>query len=88
MSGGLIVYVPRLLGAGLLLAFFLFVVRPAIGRLSAQAVPGRVSVTGHGVLPELDGIVQRLGDENRRLTTEDPERAAYLVRQWLQTRDA
>jgi flagellar M-ring protein FliF len=88
VSGGLIAYVPRLLGAGLLLAFLLFVVRPAIGRLSAQAVPGRVSVTGHGVLPELDGIVQRLGDENRRLTTEDPERAAYLVRQWLQTRDA
>jgi len=73
----------------LFLVFFLFVMRPALGRLSAQTGPGgRVTVTGHGVLPDLDGVVQRLGDENRRLTTEDPERAAYLIRQWLQTRDA
>ncbi len=89
MSVGLVAYVPRVLGATLLLAFFLFVVRPALGRLSTPTGPGRVTVTGHAsVLPELDGIMQRLGDENRRLTTEDPERAAYLVRQWLQTRDA
>jgi len=88
VSGGLAAYVPRMLGVMLLLVFFLFVMRPALGRLSAQTGPGRVTVAGHSVLPDLDGIVQRLGDENRRLTTEDPERAAYLVRQWLQTRDA
>ena len=89
ISGGLAAYVPRLLGVVLLLVFFLFVMRPALGRLSAQTGPGgRVTVAGHSVLPDLDGVVQRLGDENRRLTTEDPERAAYLIRQWLQTRDA
>jgi flagellar M-ring protein FliF len=88
LTSGLAAYLPRLLGVLLLLVFFLSVVRPALGRLSAQAGPGRVTVTGHAVLPDLDGLVQRLGDENRRLTTEDPERAAYLVRQWLQTRDA
>jgi flagellar M-ring protein FliF len=82
-------YVPRLLGVIAVLVFFLSVVRPALGRLAAQSEGlTRVDVAGGRTKAgELAGLMQRLEQENRRLTTEDPERAAYLVRQWLQARD-
>ena len=86
---GVAVYIPRLLGIGVVLLVFLSVVRPALRRLAAQS-PGRLDVRtaeGIGGATDVDALVARLQTENRRLTTEDPDRAAYLVRQWLQTRD-
>lgn len=83
-------FLPRILGVVVILSFFLFVGRPALARLAAQprarlgggAAPGKVGLAG-----DVDALVQRLEGENRRLTTEDPEHAAYLIRQWLTSRD-
>ncbi len=86
---GVAVYIPRLLGIGVVLLVFLSVVRPALRRLAAHT-PGRLdarTAEGIGGAASVDALVARLQTENRRLTTEEPDRAAYLVRQWLQTRD-
>jgi flagellar M-ring protein FliF len=89
--GELASYLPRLLGAGLILAFFLLFARPALQRLAAQPGDARVALGGEqAALPEpdaVDSLMRHLETENRKLTTEDPERAAYLIRQWLQARD-
>jgi len=81
--------VPRIIGVVVILAFFLFVARPALQRLASEpGVRGGVSGQGRiGSAGDVDQLVQRLEGENRRLTTEDPEQAAYLVRQWLSARD-
>jgi flagellar M-ring protein FliF len=89
-ADGLAAYVPRLLGIGIVLMLFLSFVRPALQRLATQPTfRGRDagSIEAGGGAPDLEAMVSQLGTENRRLTAADPERAAYLVRQWLQARD-
>jgi flagellar M-ring protein FliF len=87
---GVGVYLPRLLGVGLLLLFFLVVARPALRQLASRAGAARLGETGEPLLgggSAIEALMDRLEGENRRLTAEHPERAAYLVRQWLQTRE-
>ncbi len=83
-------YLPRLLGVGLLLVFFFLVARPALHQLATRSLGTRVTVGGDATLAggaDIEALMERLEGENRKLTTEHPERAAYLVRQWLQTRE-
>lgn len=89
-ADGLAAYVPRLLGIGVVLVMFLSFVRPALRRLATQPTfRGRDvgALEAAGGAPDVEALVTQLETENRRLTAEDPERAAYLVRQWLQARD-
>jgi flagellar biosynthesis/type III secretory pathway M-ring protein FliF/YscJ len=89
-ADGLTAYVPRLLGIGVVLVMFLSFVRPALRRLATQPTfRGRDvgALEAAGGAPDMEALVSQLETENRRLTAEDPERAAYLVRQWLQARD-
>jgi len=81
-------FLPRVLGVVAVLAFFLFFARPALQRLATQprlrgAAGGQAMIAAER---NVDDLVQRLEGENRKLTTEDPEHAAYLVRQWLSDR--
>jgi flagellar M-ring protein FliF len=87
---GVGLYLPRLLGVALLLVFFLVVARPALRQLASRAGVPRIGETGEVMVAggsDIEALMDRLEGENRRLTAEHPERAAYLVRQWLQTRE-
>lgn len=84
--GGVAAYVPRLLGVALALIFFFLVVRPAVRRLAAQPT-ALAGGRRDGSVLEVEALMQRLESENRRLVGESPERAAHLIRQWLQTRE-
>jgi len=83
-------YLPRLLGVAVVLVFLFFFARPALQRLASQPRARVVAAGGQGRVAtsaDVDVLVHRLEEENRKLTTEDPEHAAYLVRQWLSARD-
>jgi flagellar M-ring protein FliF len=83
VSRGIGTYLPRLLGVILVAGFILTVVRPSLRRLAAQPLGSR-AVGAEPGSRDIDAIVSQLEEENRKITTTDPERAAYLVRQWLQ----
>ncbi len=73
------VVLTRLLGVGFAAAMLLWVVRPLVLSL---AVRGGGDEAGAG---GVEGAMARLTQDNLQITQQNPERAAALVREWLET---
>ena len=67
----------RVLGVVFALAMLLYVVRPMVLGLGASGGGGQAAIGG------VEGAMAQLTGENLRLTQQNPERAAQLVREWL-----
>jgi flagellar M-ring protein FliF len=69
----------RLLAVAFAAAMLLYVVRPVVVALATRPAPTRPTA-----LPALSAATARLTQENLAITQQHPERAAQLVREWLQ----
>jgi len=70
----------RLLGVALALVGLLYVVRPLLLAMAVRRATGAAAALELG---DLSGAMAELTQENLQLTQQNPERAAQLVREWL-----